>query len=205
LLYIDRYVYQSKKERYMSPRTAEANEAIHEDRRGQLLDAALSVFVERGFAGTRMQEIAERAKLSYGLVYHYFPSKEAIFSALVDLALGAAESLIGSLSPDSSPEDFGSFVGYAIADPSPSFFALIIEALTKEGVPPELESRARKVVLGIRDSFAKVLPSPEAGGEASTRAEGLVAILLGASIMKICGVSDGSFAAGAARILAIKK
>lgn len=186
----------------MSPRTIEANEALHEERRAQLLNAALAVFVRRGFAGTRMQEIAERAELSYGLVYHYFPSKEAIFSALVDLALGAAASLVGGLSRESGPERLASLVGFAIAEPSPSFFALIIEALSKEGVPSELVGRARGAVLDIRDGFAALLPASETGKLDEAKAEGLLAILLGAAVMKLCGISDGAFAAGAARLLA---
>jgi AcrR family transcriptional regulator len=52
-------------------------------RPAELLDAALDVFAEKGFADTRMNEIAARAGASKGTIYLYFPSKEAVFKALV--------------------------------------------------------------------------------------------------------------------------
>jgi AcrR family transcriptional regulator len=84
-----------------------------------ILDAALAIFVEQGFERTRMQEIANRSAVSYGLAYHYFSSKEAVFRTLVEMALAAAGSLIAMFPKGSSPEDFGSIVTIALADPSP--------------------------------------------------------------------------------------
>jgi AcrR family transcriptional regulator len=55
-------------------------------RPAELLQAALSVFLERGFAAARMDEIAARAGVAKGTVYLYFPSKEDIFKALVQTA-----------------------------------------------------------------------------------------------------------------------
>jgi AcrR family transcriptional regulator len=49
----------------------------------EILEAALSVFAEKGFAAARMHDIAIRARVSKGTLYLYFPSKEAIFTALV--------------------------------------------------------------------------------------------------------------------------
>jgi AcrR family transcriptional regulator len=49
----------------------------------EILDAALSVFAEKGFAAARMDDIAVRARVSKGTIYLYFPSKEAVFKALV--------------------------------------------------------------------------------------------------------------------------
>jgi len=49
----------------------------------EILDAALSVFAEKGFAAARMDEIATRAGVSKGTIYLYFESKEAVFRALV--------------------------------------------------------------------------------------------------------------------------
>jgi AcrR family transcriptional regulator len=185
----------------MSPRTQEANDAIHEERRKTILDTALGVFVKKGYDGTRMQEIADRCALSYGLVYHYFPTKETVFTTLVDMALAAAKSLIQSLPHGSPPQAFGALVGFAVSDPSPLYFALIVEALTKQNVPPELTTRARKTVIGIKDAFAAA-GNEDAAGHSDARAESILAILLGASIMKICSLSDGTFASPAAVILA---
>lgn len=54
-----------------------------EARPQELLDAALELFVEKGFAATRLDEVARRAGVSKGTVYLYFPGKEELFKAVV--------------------------------------------------------------------------------------------------------------------------
>jgi TetR/AcrR family transcriptional regulator len=54
-----------------------------EARPGELLDAALDLFVEKGFAATRSEEVAARAGVSKGTLFLYFPSKEELFKAVV--------------------------------------------------------------------------------------------------------------------------
>lgn len=54
-----------------------------EARPGELLAAALDLFVEKGFAATRSEEVAARAGVSKGTLFLYFPSKEELFKAVV--------------------------------------------------------------------------------------------------------------------------
>ncbi len=54
-----------------------------EARPGELLAAALDLFVEKGFAATRAEEIAQRAGVSKGTLFLYFSSKEELFKAVV--------------------------------------------------------------------------------------------------------------------------
>jgi len=54
-----------------------------ESRPAELLDAALDLFVERGYAATRLDDIASRAGVSKGTLYLYFANKEELFKALV--------------------------------------------------------------------------------------------------------------------------
>jgi len=54
-----------------------------EARPGELLEAALDLFVEKGFAGTRSEEVAARAGVSKGTLFLYFPSKEELFKAVI--------------------------------------------------------------------------------------------------------------------------
>src|SRR5262245_25116843 len=56
-----------------------------DDRRSQILAAALEVFSEQGFHGTRTRELAARAGVSEALVFSHFPNKEAILRAIFDL------------------------------------------------------------------------------------------------------------------------
>jgi TetR/AcrR family transcriptional regulator len=54
-----------------------------EARPGELLEAALDLFVDKGFAATRAEEVAARAGVSKGTLFLYFPSKEELFKAVV--------------------------------------------------------------------------------------------------------------------------
>jgi TetR/AcrR family transcriptional regulator len=54
-----------------------------EARPGELLEAALDLFVEKGFAATRSEEVAVRAGVSKGTLFLYFPSKEELFKAVI--------------------------------------------------------------------------------------------------------------------------
>ena len=54
-----------------------------EARPGELLAAALDLFVEKGYAATRVEEVAHRAGVSKGTLFLYFPTKEDLFKAVV--------------------------------------------------------------------------------------------------------------------------
>jgi AcrR family transcriptional regulator len=58
-----------------------------EARPAELAAAALEVFTEKGFAATRLEDIATRAGASKGTVYLYFENKEALFKAAVESAM----------------------------------------------------------------------------------------------------------------------
>ena len=60
-----------------------------EERTPEILEAALATFGERGFAGTRMDDIAAKAGITKGTIYLYFDSKEALFKALARQSAGA--------------------------------------------------------------------------------------------------------------------
>jgi AcrR family transcriptional regulator len=55
-----------------------------EARRVQFMDSALEVFAARGFDGTSVKDLAEAAGATQGLLYHYFPSKEALLEAALE-------------------------------------------------------------------------------------------------------------------------
>jgi TetR/AcrR family transcriptional regulator, fatty acid metabolism regulator protein len=56
--------------------------ATQEERRQQILDAAIRTFAKKGYHASRVADIAEEAGVAYGLVYHYFDSKEAVLEAV---------------------------------------------------------------------------------------------------------------------------
>ena len=56
--------------------------AAQEERRRQILDAAGRAFARKGYHACRVSDIAEEAGVAYGLVYHYFGSKEAVLETV---------------------------------------------------------------------------------------------------------------------------
>ena len=67
-----------------SPLAAPVKHARRKEARpGELLEAALTLFVEKGFAATRVEEVAQLAGVSKGTLFLYFPSKDELFKAVV--------------------------------------------------------------------------------------------------------------------------
>ena len=66
----------------MSASRAQAEPSAASDKRRQILDAAVSVFARQGFHACRVSDIADEAGVAYGLVYHYFASKDEILDTI---------------------------------------------------------------------------------------------------------------------------
>jgi AcrR family transcriptional regulator len=73
------------------------------DRRESLMEAALACFVERGFYGTAMPQIAEKAGVASGTIYHYFDSKEALVNALYRWWKGVVAERVLKAFPQDAP------------------------------------------------------------------------------------------------------
>jgi TetR/AcrR family fatty acid metabolism transcriptional regulator len=76
------------------------------DKRRAILDAAITVFARQGFHSARVSDVAAEAGVAYGLVYHYFDSKEQMLNELFSerwaLLLEASQEMQRS---DASPRD----------------------------------------------------------------------------------------------------
>ncbi len=94
------------------------------DRRESILDAALQCFVERGFHGTAMPQIADKAQMAAGTIYHYFDSKEALVNALYRSWKGAVAQRVFQAFPPTAPARkqfevmWAEMVAFAMANPT---------------------------------------------------------------------------------------
>ena len=70
---------------------------VVEDRREQIIDAAVHIFAQKGFARATNKDIAREAGITPGLIYHYFESKEALLKAIIEARSPLA--LISTLPP----------------------------------------------------------------------------------------------------------
>jgi TetR/AcrR family fatty acid metabolism transcriptional regulator len=85
------------------------------DKRRQILDAAIRVFARQGFHSTRVADIADEAGVAYGLVYHYFKSKDEVLNELFTerwslLLASIDEADRGAASPREKLEAVASFI-----------------------------------------------------------------------------------------------
>ncbi len=83
-----------------------------EDRRRQIVEVASELFSQRGFNGATTKEIADRAGVSPAIIFRHFPSKEAIYSAILDHKVRqAAERIRGRLQDAAGRKDDRAFFG----------------------------------------------------------------------------------------------
>jgi len=133
------------------------------ERRYQILQSARGIFVERGFLAARVEDIAARAGLSKGSVYFYFPSKRAIFDALVDeeyertlqiLLEAENASINATMKLFRLGKEYLEYFS-AIEHP-PRFFLLMTEmAIRDDGVRQHLRAIHERFVQGISHVIAQ--------------------------------------------------
>src|SRR5881275_1617709 len=71
--------------------------AVQRERRRQIFEAAVRVFARKGYHACRVSDIAKEAGVAYGLVYHYYGSKEALLQAIFKETWGAMLTTIRSV------------------------------------------------------------------------------------------------------------
>jgi len=106
----------------------ERRQAVHEETRRAILDAALELFVADGYANVSIRSLAAKVEYSPGAIYSYFPSKDAIFFALAEEGfrlLGAGE--LASVTTGDPLQDVRNTVWrlYEFSRQQPQYFALV--------------------------------------------------------------------------------
>jgi AcrR family transcriptional regulator len=174
------------------------------DKRRQILDAAIRVFARQGFHSTRVSDIADEAGVAYGLVYHYFKSKDEVlnelFSERWSLLLAAIEEADGSdLSPRAKLEAVAGFIVDSYRY-DPELMKVIIVEVTRAA-----NSFGRTHLPEIRrayDSIGKIVAEGQATGAfrgdvdptfASMSFYGAIEQLLSGWIFDLIPSSDADF------------
>jgi AcrR family transcriptional regulator len=107
-----------------------------EDRPAEITEAALAAFAEKGYAATRVDEVARRAGVSKGLLYLYFKTKEDLFKAVIRSFLSPRiDALISNIEQtDLSATEFirGPFLTFAKSLPA-SPARILVRLMIAEG------------------------------------------------------------------------
>ena len=106
-----------------------------EDKREQILQAAVRVFAAQGYEASRVGDVAREAGVAYGLVYHYFSSKDAVLEAVFREAWGrllAAVALAESTGKD-APEQLSLVVKIVLRAwrDEPDLVRLLVREVTR--------------------------------------------------------------------------
>jgi len=105
------------------------------DRRRQILDAAVRVFARQGFHTCRVADIADEAGVAYGLVYHYFDSKDAVLEAVFREQWGRllAAVALAEESGETAPEQLGLVVKIVLRTwrDDPDLVRLLVREITR--------------------------------------------------------------------------
>ncbi len=99
--------------------------------RDQIVDAAVRCFAARGFHGTTTREVAAAAGLTEAALYRYFPSKEALYAAIIDRKMAAPEVTSRLEEAAAAGDDRGVFGGLARAlleslERDPAFLRMLL-------------------------------------------------------------------------------
>jgi TetR/AcrR family transcriptional regulator, fatty acid metabolism regulator protein len=181
-----------------------ASKASAVDKRRQILDAAVRVFARQGFHATRVSDIADEAGVAYGLVYHYFRSKDEVLGELFverwSLLLAAIEE--ADSAGGSARERLAAVAGFIVESyrHDPELMKVIIVEVTRAA-----NSFGRTHLPEIRrayESIAKIVADGQEAGEfrrdvtplfASMAFYGAIEQLLTGWIFDVIPAADTSF------------
>jgi TetR/AcrR family transcriptional regulator, fatty acid metabolism regulator protein len=128
-----------------------------EEKRRQLLDAAVRVFARKGFHASRVGDIAEEAGVAHGLLYHYFESKDQVLEAVFHDNWSVLLARIGSV--EESDEPAADQLRHIAAVVLRTWLHLpdVVRVVIREfGRSPELSERIGELVQPI-NSIARVI------------------------------------------------
>lgn len=144
----------------MSPRTKEQFAQMRTDRKFAIQDAAMHVFSEEGYHNASISKVAERAKISKGLLYNYYESKhELLATLLTDLF----DKVIDTMELDASLElDDEKMIGYVektfevVDNDRPLwklYFSMVSQPEVMEIAKKEMLPKAEPFMIGMHTYF----------------------------------------------------
>jgi len=177
----------------MAPRNEEQNQKIKDERHQQIIKAASRVFARRGLAATKIADIAAAAGMSHGLVYHYFPSKEAVYAAIVAEAMeGATLVTAGALQQPGTPWERLHWMTTLMLQgvrEQPDYFLIVVQTFAGESMPEEVNSLVRDQGMQPFMYMVQLIQEAQAAGQVVAGNPGTLAVSLYALIQGLATYS----------------
>jgi AcrR family transcriptional regulator len=161
-----------------------------ERRRQEIIFAALELFVSKGYASTKVADIAKRVNMSTGLLFHYFESKEKLYEELVRIGLEGT-NYPKEQKCDHAIDYFSQFTTqlfeYMRQQPMVAkIFVLMAEAQRNESTPIYIREIAMKV-----ETIEQFVPIIEWGQKEGTIREGNPRVISNAFWCSLQGIVEG--------------
>lgn len=87
------------------PRTREENERIRQATKENIRTAAMEIFIERGYHDASIDDVAQKAGISKGLMYNYYKGKEALLAEMVESRIDEINAVMQAAAALSSPSE----------------------------------------------------------------------------------------------------
>ena len=161
---------------------------IVEDRREQIMDAALRVFAQKGFTRATNREIAREAGVTSGLIYHYFDSKDALLKTIIEQR--SPLQMVRDLSPQMlamPPEALlRLIVGQMLAIVEDERFVQLLRVYLPEAIySPEVSSLGATSIQEATRLLEEYFTAKMESGELRQENTGLSAQLVMGSVMSL--------------------
>ena len=142
----------------MSPRTKQQFKEIRKTSREKILSVALELFAKKGYHAASISQIAQKAKISKGLMYNYFTGKENLLDEIIQEGFNSLAELKYEGKRGVDPEkQLKEFID-AILDnlySNFSYWQLYLALL----IHPEIQKKFEKKMQKFRDEFIKTVAS----------------------------------------------
>ncbi len=137
------------------------NQTKQDLRKDQILDAALTVLVQNGYEGSRMDDVVSESQLSKGAIYWYYKSKKSMYLDLVNLWVIRYSATINHLveNDQSAPDQLKSLFNYFIdqyeSDPDP--FIALTEFWSMAQKDDDFRAKLQKVYSQFLEVLEKIV------------------------------------------------
>ena len=142
---------------------------LQDRRKEQIMSAALSVVVAKGYDQSRMDDIVEKSQLSKGAIYWYYKSKKEVYLSLVDYwFIQYSSGVVDTLQQQSSASDqlkalFEFFIEQF--DKNPAAFKLLVEFWRLAGLNPDFNTKLQQVYSDFLEYIIEIIKVGIANGE----------------------------------------
>ena len=137
------------------------NQTKQDLRKDQILDAALTVLVQNGYQGSRMDDVVSESQLSKGAIYWYYKSKKAMYLDLVNFWVIRYSATINHLvendqaAPDQLKSLFNYFIDQYESDPDP--FIALTEFWSMAQKDDDFRAKLQKVYSQFLEVLEKIV------------------------------------------------